>query len=76
VLSSIERFHALGINGIEAFYITHDERQTRLLFARCEQLGLLSTGSADYHGPDNRLFSRFLAFETYDLQPNLGPIDS
>ena len=76
VLSSIERFHALGIDGVEAFYITHDERQTRLLFARCEQLGLLSTGSADYHGPDNRLFSKFLAFETYDLQPNLGPIDS
>ncbi|HTA36097.1 MAG TPA: PHP domain-containing protein [Solirubrobacteraceae bacterium] len=76
VLSSIERFHALGIDGVEAFYITHDERQTRLLFARCDELGLLSTGSADYHGPDNRLFSRFLAFETYDLQPNLGPIDS
>jgi 3',5'-nucleoside bisphosphate phosphatase len=76
VLASIDRFRALGIDGVEAFYITHDERQTRLLFARCEQLGLLSTGSADYHGPDNRLFSKFLAFETYDLQPNLGPIDS
>jgi predicted metal-dependent phosphoesterase TrpH len=76
VLASIERFRALGIDGVEAFYVTHDERQTRLLFARCEQLGLLSTGSADYHGPDNRLFSRFLAFETYGLQPNLGPIGS
>jgi 3',5'-nucleoside bisphosphate phosphatase len=76
VLASIERFRALGIDGVEAFYITHDERQTRLLFARCDELGLLSTGSADYHGPDNRLFSKFLAFETYDLQPNLGPIDS
>ena len=75
-LASIERFRALGIDGVEAFYVTHDERQTRLLFARCEQLGLLSTGSADYHGPDNRLFSRFLAFETYGLQPNLGPIGS
>jgi hypothetical protein len=75
-LSSIERFRALGIDGIEAFYITHDERQTRLLFARCDELGLLSTGSADYHGPDNRLFSKFLAFETYDLQANLGPIAS
>lgn len=74
VLSSIDRFRALGIDGVEAFYVTHDERQTRLLAARCEQLGLLSTGSADYHGPDNRLFSKFLAFETYDLQPNLGPI--
>jgi predicted metal-dependent phosphoesterase TrpH len=74
VLDSIERFRALGIDGVEAFYITHDERQTRLLAARCEANGLLSTGSADYHGPDNRLFSQFMAFDTYDLEPNLGPI--
>ena len=76
VLASIERFRALGMDGVEAFYITHTREQTELLAARCEALGLLSTGSADFHGPDNRLFSRFLAFETYGLQPNLGPIDS
>lgn len=76
VLATIDRFRALAIDGVEAFYITHTEQQTRLLAARCEELSLLSTGSADYHGPDNRLFSKFLAFETYDLQPNLGPIDS
>ncbi|HEV2943995.1 MAG TPA: PHP domain-containing protein [Solirubrobacteraceae bacterium] len=74
VLSSIDRFRALGIDGIEAFYITHTEPQTRLLAGRCSELGLLSTGSADFHGPENRLFSRFLAFETYGLEPNLGPI--
>ena len=74
VLSSIERFRALGIDGVEAFYITHDERQTRLLAARCEADGLLSTGSADSHGPENRLFSQFMAFDTFDLEPNLGPI--
>jgi predicted metal-dependent phosphoesterase TrpH len=74
VLASIDRFRALGIDGVEAFYVTHDERQTRLLAGRCAELGLLSTGSADYHGPENRLFSRFLAFETYDLEPNLGSI--
>jgi predicted metal-dependent phosphoesterase TrpH len=74
VLDSIERFRKLGIDGVEAFYITHDERQTRLLAARCEADGLLSTGSADYHGPENRLFSQFMAFDTYDIEPNLGPI--
>lgn len=74
VLASIDRFRALGIDGVEAFYITHTEPQTRLLAARCEELGLLSTGSADFHGPENRQFSQFMAFETYDLQPNLGPI--
>ena len=76
VLASINRFRALGMDGVEAFYVTHTREQTELLAARCEALGLLSTGSADFHGPDNRLFSRFLAFETYGLQPNLGPIDS
>jgi predicted metal-dependent phosphoesterase TrpH len=75
VLESIDRFCALGIDGVEAFYVEHDEPQTRLLAERCAELGLLSTGSADYHGPDNRLFSRFLAFETYGFEPNLGPID-
>jgi 3',5'-nucleoside bisphosphate phosphatase len=74
VLSMIDRFAALGIDGIEAFYVTHTREQTELLARRCEELGLLSTGSSDFHGPENRLFSRFMAFETYGLQPNLGPI--
>jgi len=74
VLASIDRFRALGIDGVEAFYVTHTREQTELLAARCADLGLLSTGSADFHGPENRLFSRFLAFETYGLEPNLGPI--
>jgi predicted metal-dependent phosphoesterase TrpH len=76
VLASIERFRRLGIDGVEAFYVTHTREQTELLAERCAADSLLSTGSSDFHGPDNRLFSRFLAFETYDLQPNLGPIAS
>jgi 3',5'-nucleoside bisphosphate phosphatase len=74
VLATIDRFSALGIDGVEAFYVTHTREQTELLAKRCEELGLLSTGSADFHGPDNRLFSKFLAFEVYDFEPNLGPI--
>jgi predicted metal-dependent phosphoesterase TrpH len=74
VLSTIDRFKALGIDGGEAFYVTHNQPQTELLASRCQELGLLSTGSADYHGPENRLFSRFMAFETFGLEPNLGPI--
>jgi len=73
-IESVERFRAAGIDGIEAFYITHTREQTELLFAHCQEHGLLSTGSADFHGPDNRLFSKFLAFETYGLSPNLGAI--
>jgi 3',5'-nucleoside bisphosphate phosphatase len=74
VFATVERFRALGIDGVEAFYITHTQEQTELLAERCAADGLLSTGSADFHGPDNRLFSRFLAFETYGLEPSLGPI--
>jgi predicted metal-dependent phosphoesterase TrpH len=74
VLASIDRFKVLGIDGVEAFYVTHDQEQTELLAKRCAELEMLSTGSADYHGPENRLFSRFLAFETFGLEPNLGPI--
>jgi 3',5'-nucleoside bisphosphate phosphatase len=73
-LAMVDRFRALGIDGIEAFYVTHTREQTELLAARCSELDLLSTGSSDFHGPDNRLFSRFLAFETYGLEPNLGPL--
>ena len=76
VLESIDRFKALGIDGVEAFYVSHDREQTELVAKRCDELGLLTTGSADYHGPDNRLFSRFMAFDTFGLQPNLGPIAS
>jgi 3',5'-nucleoside bisphosphate phosphatase len=75
VIASLDRFHALGIDGVEAFYITHDEAQTRLLADRARQLDdMLTTGSADFHGPENRQFHSFMAFELYGLEPNLGPI--
>jgi predicted metal-dependent phosphoesterase TrpH len=74
VLASVDRFHALGIDGVEAFYITHTRENTQLLAGRCDELSLLSTGSADFHGPENRQFHSFMAFDTYGLEPNLGPI--
>ncbi len=75
VVASLERFRALGVDGVEAFYITHDEAQTRLLAERAARLdGMLTTGSADFHGPENRQFHSFMAFETYGIEPNLGPI--
>src|SRR5437660_10671387 len=74
VLDSIERFRALGADGVEAFYITHTREQTELIAERCREHELLTTGSADFHGPGNRQFSRFLAFDTFGIEPNLGPI--
>ena len=50
--------------------------QTRLVADRCAERGLLTTGSADFHGPDHPLFSAFRAFELHGLEPDLGPIRS
>jgi 3',5'-nucleoside bisphosphate phosphatase len=74
VLATIERFRAAGIDGVEAFYVTHTQEQTELLAKHAAEYGLLSTGSADFHGPENRLFSKFRAFSTHGHTPNLGPI--
>ncbi len=74
VMAALERFTAAGLDGVEAFYATHDREQTRLLATAAAERGLLSTGSADFHGPDHRLFSRFRAFELHGCEANLGPI--
>lgn len=74
VLATIDRFRAWGLDGVECFYATHTREQAELLADRCCELGLLSTGSSDFHGPEHRLFSRFRAFSTYDRLPALGPI--
>jgi predicted metal-dependent phosphoesterase TrpH len=76
VLATLDRLAGLGLDGVEAFYVTHDEQQTRLLADAAADRGLLSTGSADFHGPDHRLFSRFRAFELHGLEPRLGPIEA
>lgn len=74
VEGAIERFAGLGADGVEAFYITHTEEQTLFAVDACEQRGLLTTGSSDFHGPDHKLFRRFRAFELFGRTPNLGPI--
>jgi adenylyl-sulfate kinase len=74
VLAAIDRYRAAGLDGVEVFYPSHSREQTELLARRTEELGLLSTGSSDYHGPDHRLFSSFRAFDLHGCEPNLGPI--
>jgi 3',5'-nucleoside bisphosphate phosphatase len=74
VLAAIERYREAGLDGVEVFYPSHTREQTLLIADRCEELGMLATGSSDYHGPDHRLFSRFRAFELHGREPNLGPI--
>lgn len=74
VLATLDRFAEIGIDGVEAFYPTHDEEQTRMLARRGAELDLLLTGSSDFHGPDHANFSAFRAFDTHGLDPRLGPI--
>jgi predicted metal-dependent phosphoesterase TrpH len=74
VVAALTRFAATGLDGVEAFYTTHDRAQTLLLARVAAELGLLTTGSADFHGPGHRRFSRFRAFDLYGCEPTLGPI--
>jgi predicted metal-dependent phosphoesterase TrpH len=74
VLALIDRFMSSGLDGVEAFYITHTEAQTLLVARHCAQRGLLTTGSADFHGPEHPCFHAFRAFELHGLEPDLGPI--
>jgi hypothetical protein len=72
VLSTLERFAAIGLDGVEAFYATHTQPQTDVLVQKAQELGLLTTGSSDFHGPHHRQFNRFRAFSTYGHLANLG----
>ena len=74
VLAAIAHFADAGLDGVEVFYATHDEGQTRTLYEATRARGLLATGSADFHGPRHGRFSRFGAFSLYGLEPVLGPI--
>jgi predicted metal-dependent phosphoesterase TrpH len=58
---------SLSPDGIEAFYPTHSEEQTKHLLALCSELDLVPTASSDYHGPTHKTFSRFGAYDTYGL---------
>jgi hypothetical protein len=62
-----ELIRALPIDGIEAYYPSHDQAQTEHLLNLCAELDLLPTGSSDYHGPTHKTFSSFGAYDTYDL---------
>jgi 3',5'-nucleoside bisphosphate phosphatase len=74
VLRAIDGFCAVGLDGVEVFYPTHDCEHVALLADHCASRGLLQTGSADFHGPDHPDFSRFRAFELCGREPVLGRI--
>jgi 3',5'-nucleoside bisphosphate phosphatase len=74
VLDTVRYFAARGLDGVECFYAEHSREQTLILHDECEARGLLSTGSADFHGPEHEHFNRFRNFELHGRAPRLGPI--
>ena len=58
---------ALDVDGVETYYPTHSKEQTAHLLELCGELGLVTTASSDYHGPTDKTFSSFGAYETYGL---------
>ncbi len=73
-LRTLYEFADAGLDGVECFYVTHTEEQTRLLHDHALRRGLLTTGSTDFHGPDHGRFSAFRGFDVHDLTVELGPI--
>src|SRR3954451_22791763 len=71
-LATLRAFVDAGLDGVECFYATHTREQTEALYRAADRL--LTTGSADFHGPEHERFNAFGAFELYGLEPNLGPI--
>jgi 3',5'-nucleoside bisphosphate phosphatase len=71
VVGAIARFQQLGLDGVEAFYTTHTRAQTHTAYEATVARGLLTTGSADFHGPDHPRFNSFRNFNTYRLLPRL-----
>jgi len=57
----------LEADGVEAFYPSHSKEQTAHLLELSEELGLVPTGSSDYHGPTHKTFASFGAYDTYGL---------
>jgi 3',5'-nucleoside bisphosphate phosphatase len=65
---------SLDLEGIEAFYPSHNRDQTAFCLELCGERNLTPTGSSDFHGPTHKTFSRFGAFDTFGLgEPQVPP---
>ena len=74
VLDAIARFASQGLDGVEAYYVTHTREETLLLADTCAQRNLLTSGSADFHGPEHARFHAFRAFDLHGREPALGAL--
>jgi predicted metal-dependent phosphoesterase TrpH len=58
---------SLPLEGVESFYPSHTRDETVFCVELCAELGLVPTGSSDFHGPTHKTFSRFGAYDTFGL---------
>jgi predicted metal-dependent phosphoesterase TrpH len=65
---------SLQPDGVEVYYPSHTEEQTRHLLQLCTELDLVPTASSDYHGPTHKTFAELGAYDTYGLgEPQVPP---
>jgi predicted metal-dependent phosphoesterase TrpH len=64
----VERMHAAGLVGLEAYHRDHGRAEVARATALAERLGLVLTGSSDYHGEGkrNRLAENTTSAEVLD----------
>jgi 3',5'-nucleoside bisphosphate phosphatase len=65
---------SLRPDGVETFYPSHTEEQTKHLLALCQELAIAPTASSDYHGPTHKTFAKFGAYDTYGLAEPQVPL--
>lgn len=63
LLAIIPRFAEMGLDGIEAYYPTHDEEGTNFLLQLADDYGLLVSIGSDDHGPCAREVKRIGSFQ-------------
>jgi predicted metal-dependent phosphoesterase TrpH len=54
---------ALGLDGLECYYPTHDQDETEFLLALADECGLLVSIGSDDHGPGARTVKRMHSFQ-------------
>ena len=50
LLARLEKFIAMGVDGIECFYSKHDREQAMMFLTLVDKYDLVTTIGSDYHG--------------------------
>ena len=72
----VRRLQALGLDGLECYYPTHDRERTDFLLTLADQNALLASIGSDDHGPQARKIKKIHAFQTEADPARLQWIDA